>query len=59
MNKNILINASFLPTKNLVNQVKQLSKNQAIFQGEQVVAFFTSDTQENVDFDSYEQLEFQ
>ena len=59
LNKNILINASFLPTKNLVNQVKQLSKNQAIFQGEQVVAFFTSDTQENVDFDSYEQLEFQ
>ena len=59
LNKNILINASFLPTKNLVKQVKQLSKNQAIFQGEQVVAFFTSDTQENVDFDSYEQLEFQ
>ncbi len=59
LNKNILINASFLPTKNLVNQVRKLSKNQAIFQGEQVVAFFTSDTQENVDFDSYEQLEFQ
>ncbi|MDC3307100.1 GlmU family protein [bacterium] len=59
LNKNILINASFLPTKNLVKQVKKLSKNQAIFQGEQVVAFFTSDTQENVDFDSYEQLEFQ
>ena len=59
LNKNILINASFLPTKNLVNQVRKLSKNQAIFQGEQVVAFFTSDTQENVDFDSYEQLKFQ
>ena len=59
LNENILINASFLPTKNLVNQVRKLSKNQAIFQGEQVVAFFTSDTQENVDFDSYEQLKFQ
>ena len=59
LNKNILINASFLPTKNLVNQVRKLSKNQAIFQGEQIVAFFTSDTQENVDFDSYEQLKFQ
>ena len=59
LNENILINASFLLTKNLVNQVKKLSKNQAIFQGEQVVAFFTSDTQENVDFDSYEQLKFQ
>ena len=59
LNENILINASFLPTKNLVNQVRKLSKNQAIFQGEQIVAFFTSDTQENVDFDSYEQLKFQ
>jgi UDP-N-acetylglucosamine diphosphorylase/glucosamine-1-phosphate N-acetyltransferase len=58
LDKNILINASFLPTKNLVKQVSNLSKNQAIFQGEQVVAFFTSDTQENVDFNSYEQLEF-
>ena len=58
LGKNILINASFLPTKNLVKQVSDLSNNQAIFQGEQVIAFFTSDTQEHVDFDSYEQLEF-
>ena len=58
LDKNILINASFLPTKNLVKQVSDLSNNQAIFQGEQVIAFFTSDTQEHVDFDSYEQLEF-
>jgi len=58
LDKNILINASFLPTKNLVKQVSDLSNNQAIFQGEQVIAFFTSDTQEHVNFDSYEQLEF-
>ncbi len=58
LEKNILINASFLPTKNLVKQVSNLSNNQAIFRGEQVIAFFTSDTQEHVDFDSYEQLEF-
>ena len=58
LEKNILINASFLPTKNLVKQVSNLSNNQAIFQGEQVIAFFTSDTQEHVNFDSYEQLEF-
>ena len=58
LDKNILINASFLPTKNLVKQVSNLTKNQAIFKGEQVIAFFTCDTQEHVDFDSYEQLEF-
>ena len=56
--KNILINASFLPTKNLVKQVSNLTNNQAIFKGEQVIAFFTCDTQEHVDFDSYEQVEF-
>jgi UDP-N-acetylglucosamine diphosphorylase/glucosamine-1-phosphate N-acetyltransferase len=58
LDKNILINASFLPSKNLVKQVSNLSNNQAIFKDEQVIAFFTSDTQEHVDFDSYEQLEF-
>ena len=58
LDKNILINASFLPTKNLVKQVSNLSNNQAIFKDEQVIAFYTSDTQEHVYFDSYEQLEF-
>ena len=58
LDKNILINASFLPTKNLVKQVSNLSNNQAIFKDEKVIAFFTSDTQEHVDFDFYEQLEF-
>tara|TARA_R110002073_G_scaffold8207_6_gene45884 strand:- start:11949 stop:13124 length:1176 start_codon:yes stop_codon:yes gene_type:complete len=59
MEENILINASFLPTKKLVGKVKKLSKNQAIFKGEEVIAFFTSDTQEEVDFESYEQIEFE
>ena len=42
----------------MVKQVSNLTNNQAIFKGEQVIAFFTSDTQERVDFDSYEQVEF-
>ena len=58
LEENVLINASYLPTKSLVEQVRNLSENQAIFKGEEVIAFFTSDTQEHVDFDSYEQLEF-
>jgi len=58
MEENIMINASFLPTKELIDSVKSLSKNQAIFKGEQVIAFFTSETQEEVTFDSYEQIEF-
>lgn len=59
MEENVLINASFLPTKELIEQVKSLTENQAIFQGEEVIAFFRSSTQEEVDFDAYEQIEFE
>ena len=58
MENNVLINASFLPNDILVEIVKNLEKNQAIFQGEEVIAFYTNDTQEEVDFDSYEIIEF-
>jgi UDP-N-acetylglucosamine diphosphorylase/glucosamine-1-phosphate N-acetyltransferase len=57
LEENVLINASFLPTKSLVEQVRNLSENQAIFKGEEVIAFFTSDTQEDVDFTLYKQIE--
>lgn len=56
--ENVLINASYLPNDALVDMIKNLEGNQAIFQGEEVIAFFTKDTQEEVDFSSYEQLEY-
>ncbi|CAM1348533.1 GlmU family protein [Tenacibaculum crassostreae] len=59
MEENVLLNASFLPTKPLVEMVTNLQVNQAIFKGEDVIAFYTSDTQEEVDFSSYEQIEFE
>ena len=58
MEENVLLNASFLPTKPLIEMVKSLTKNQAIFKGEDVIAFYTVDSQEEVDFSSYEQIEF-
>jgi UDP-N-acetylglucosamine diphosphorylase/glucosamine-1-phosphate N-acetyltransferase len=58
MEENILINASFCPTESLVNQVKNLSKNEAIFKGADVIAFYTMDSQEEVNFDEYSQIEF-
>ncbi len=58
MEENILINASFCPTENLIEKVKNLSKNEAIFKGDDVIAFFTSDSQEEVNFDEYTQIEF-
>jgi UDP-N-acetylglucosamine diphosphorylase/glucosamine-1-phosphate N-acetyltransferase len=59
MEENILLNSSFCPTNSLVEQVKKLSKNEAIFKGEDVIAFFTSDSQEEVNFDEYKQIEFE
>jgi UDP-N-acetylglucosamine diphosphorylase/glucosamine-1-phosphate N-acetyltransferase len=58
LEENILINASFCPTKSLVKKVKKLSKNEAIFKGDDVIAFFTSDSQEEVSFDEYKHIEF-
>ncbi|MEQ6124890.1 GlmU family protein [Pseudotenacibaculum sp. MALMAid0570] len=59
MEENVLINSSFLPNKELVEKVKGLSQNQAIFYGEEVVAFYTVETQEEVDFSSYDQIDFE
>lgn len=57
MEQNVMINASFLPNYVLSEMVKNLARNQAIFKGEEVIAFFTEETQEEVDFDTYEILE--
>ena len=59
MPENIMINSSFCPTKALVEQVKSLSNKQAIFKGDNVIAFFTTDTQDEVNFDEYTQIEFE
>ncbi|MFA5296790.1 MAG: GlmU family protein [Lutibacter sp.] len=58
MEKNVMINASFLPTLSLAEKIMQLKENQAIFKDEEVIAFFTTDSQETVDFDCYDQIEF-
>jgi hypothetical protein len=59
MESNVMINASFLPNPNLVEKIKNLKSNQALFTGDTVIAFFTSDTQDEVDFDTYEIMEHQ
>ncbi len=59
MEENVLINASFLPTENLISIVKELKPKEAIFQEEEVIAFYTTDSQEEVDFDDYHQIEFE
>src|SRR5690606_23752863 len=56
--ENVLINSSFLPTEKLVDLIKGLQQNQAILKGDEIIAFHTKNTQEEVDFDQYEIIEF-
>lgn len=58
MEENIMINASCLPNLELVEMIKGLKENQAIFKGEDLIAFFTKEAQEDIDFDTYEAIEF-
>lgn len=58
MPENVMINGSFLPNQELVDLVENLKDNEAIFQGEEVIAFYTIETQEEVDFSTYRHIEY-
>lgn len=58
MEENVMINASFLPNEVLVEMIQGLEANQAVFCGDEVIAFYTKDTQEEVDFDTYEIIDY-
>jgi UDP-N-acetylglucosamine diphosphorylase/glucosamine-1-phosphate N-acetyltransferase len=58
MEENVMINAAYLPNDTLAEMVSDLKENQAIFKGEDVIAFFTTENQEEVDFDSYEVIQY-
>ena len=59
MDENVLINASYLPNDALVTLVRNLEENQAIFKDDDVIAFFAKDTQEDIDFDTFETIEYE
>jgi hypothetical protein len=52
-----MINASFLPNAVLAEMVSNLEPNQVILE-EKKLLFYTDENQEEVDFDSYEIIEF-
>jgi UDP-N-acetylglucosamine diphosphorylase/glucosamine-1-phosphate N-acetyltransferase len=58
MEHNVMINASCCPNAELVELVKNLKENQAIFSGEDVIAFYTLDTQEDINFDDFDAIEY-
>lgn len=58
MEENVMINASFLPNEILSEMVRSLEANQAIFCNDEVVAFYSKENQEEVDFDTYDIIEY-
>ncbi|QSW87673.1 GlmU family protein [Flavobacterium endoglycinae] len=58
MEENVMINAAYLPNDTLAELVSDLKPNQAIFKGDDVIAFFSSENQEEVDFDTYDIIQY-
>ncbi len=56
MENNIMINSSFLPNKKLSNLIQDLKENQRIVYQDEVIAFYTKESQEEVNFDLYETI---
>lgn len=54
---NVYINASFLPSGNLVDMVKNLKENQVIFFEETPIAYYQTSNQD-VDFDSLDSISY-
>ncbi|OAD92691.1 glucose-1-phosphate thymidylyltransferase [Aequorivita soesokkakensis] len=57
LERNVFINASFLPSENLVSIIKGLEENQAIFFDDEPIAFFTTEGQE-VDFETFDIIQY-
>ena len=57
MEENIMINASFLPNLEVIEVVKNLEHNQALFKGEDVVAFYAKEGEVVNDFSTFEAIE--
>ena len=56
MAENIMINSSFCPNEGLVEMIQFLQPNQAIVKNDEIIAFFSTDEQEEVNFEEYDLL---
>lgn len=59
LEENVMINASFLPNPSLVEMIEFLKENQAIIYNDEIVAFFTTNSQDEIDFETYELIDFE
>ncbi len=56
---NILLNASFCPTEELVSIISNLKKNEAVFKEDLVIAYFTEDAEQEVNFSDFKIINFE
>lgn len=58
MEDNIMINASYLPDAELVEHIKHLEENEAIFDDNNVIAFYAKEGQDDIDFDAFSRIDY-
>lgn len=56
--ENVYIDASILPSEAFAEEVSFLSENQAIITNDEVAAFYSGESQEEIDFNTYELIDF-
>ena len=58
MEENIMINAAYLPNDIVVEMIKNLEPFQAIVYKEDILAFYSQENQESINFDDYQIIEY-
>ncbi len=58
MEDNIMINSAYLPNAVLAEMVSNLESRQAVSRNGEIIAFHSQDSQDEIDFDDYELLEY-
>lgn len=56
--ENVFINASFLPNAGIVQAIKRLHHNEAIFSGDELIAYHSKNPDTEVDISDYRKTEF-
>ena len=59
LEENIMINAAYCPNDVLVEMIQFLNPMQAIVKGDDIIGFYSTIEQDEVDFDQYECIEFE
>jgi len=57
--KNVLIDSSFLPNQKLVDLVKRLNENEAVFYEDDIIAFCSNKAKHNISTSSFKRIDYE